>query len=115
MRSIYYIATVISVYRNLIDKIRTNTNTLAYTKYCLDILNRCANRDSTPQFFDKLPGCILRQRTIGCKITNNIRDGKAIGIKKKSRNHRRRDHLGNYSSNDQSSYNKSPHDICNSK
>ena len=56
MRSIYYIATVISVYRNLIDKIRTNTNTLAYTKYCLDILNRCANRDSTPQFFDKLPG-----------------------------------------------------------
>ena len=56
MRSIYYIATVISVYRNLIDKIRTNSNTQAYTKYCLDILNRCANRDSTPQFFDKLPG-----------------------------------------------------------
>lgn len=56
MRSIYYIATVISVYRRLIDKIVNNSITSAYTKYCLDILNRCANRDSTGQFFDKLPG-----------------------------------------------------------
>ena len=56
MRSSYYIATVISVYRHIIDKIITNTLNDAYSKYCLDILNRCANRDSTPQFFDKLPG-----------------------------------------------------------
>lgn len=56
MRSIYYIATVILVYRRLIDKIVNNTLTPAYTNYCLNILNRCANRESTPQFFDKLPG-----------------------------------------------------------
>lgn len=56
MRSIYYIATVILVYRRLIDKIVNNTLTNAYTNYCLNILNRCANRESTPQFFDKLPG-----------------------------------------------------------
>lgn len=56
MRSIYYIATVIKTYRNLIDKVLDNTITDGYTKYSLDILNRCANRDSTPQFFDKLPG-----------------------------------------------------------
>jgi len=55
MRSIYYIATVILVYRRLIDKIVNNTLTDAYTNYCLKILNRCANRESTPQFFDKLP------------------------------------------------------------
>ena len=56
MRSVYYIATVILIYRRLIDKIVNNTLTNAYTSYCLNILNRCANRESTPQFFDKLPG-----------------------------------------------------------
>lgn len=56
MRSVYYIATVIYVYRRLIDKILNNTLTDAYTKYYLALLNRCANRDSTEQFFNKLPG-----------------------------------------------------------
>lgn len=55
MRSIYYIATVINVYRNIIDKILNNTLTDNECKYYLDILNRCANRDSTPQFFNSLP------------------------------------------------------------
>ena len=56
MRSIYYIATVNYVYRKIIDKICNKTLTDEYTKYYLNILNRCANRESTPQFFDKLPG-----------------------------------------------------------
>ena len=55
MRSNYYVATVISVYRKIIDKVLNNTLTDGDCKYYLDILNRCANRDSTPQFFDKLP------------------------------------------------------------
>ena len=55
MRSIYYIATIINVYRRIIDKIKDNTLTDALCKYYLDLLNRGANRDSTPQFFDKLP------------------------------------------------------------
>lgn len=56
MRSNYYVATVISTYRKLIDKIISNTLTSGEEKYYLAILNRCANRESTPQFFDKLPG-----------------------------------------------------------
>ncbi len=56
MRSVYYIATVIYVYRHLIDKVVNNTLDDAYTKYSLSILNRCANRDSTDQFFNGLPG-----------------------------------------------------------
>lgn len=56
MRSVYYIATVIYVYRHLIDKVVNNTINDAYTKYYLSILNRCANRDSTSQFFNSLPG-----------------------------------------------------------
>ena len=56
MRSIYYVSTVILIYRRLIDKILNGTITPEYEKYALNILNRCANRESTPQFFDKLPG-----------------------------------------------------------
>lgn len=55
MRSIYYIATVILVYRRIIDGILNNTLTKEAQEYYLNILNRCANRDSTPQFYDKLP------------------------------------------------------------
>lgn len=56
MRSIYYIATIMNVYRKMIDKVVNNTIDSAYTKYSLSILNRCANRDSTSQFFRSLPG-----------------------------------------------------------
>ena len=55
MRSIYYIATVIKTYREIIDKIKNKTLTENYSKYYLDILNRCANRDSTAQFYNSKP------------------------------------------------------------
>ncbi len=70
MRSIYYIATVILTYRRLIDKIVNNSLTSTYTKYCLNILNRCANRESTPQFFDKLPG-VSEQYYLGRQEISN--------------------------------------------
>lgn len=55
MRGIYYIATVILVYRRIVDKIGTNTLSRGEIQYYLDILNRCANRDSTPQFIKEIP------------------------------------------------------------
>lgn len=55
MRGIYYIATVIQTYRKLIDKIKDNTLTEEESDYYRKILNRCANRESTPQFFHTLP------------------------------------------------------------
>ena len=55
MRGIYYIATVIHTYRKLIDKIKNNTLDEREVRYALDILNRSANRDSSPQFYDGLP------------------------------------------------------------
>ncbi len=55
MRGIYYIATVILTYRRLIDKVVNHTLTHEETLYALNILNRVANRESTPQFFDSLP------------------------------------------------------------
>lgn len=70
MRSIYYIATVILVYRRLIDKINEGTLTLKEQEYFLNILNRCANRDSTPQFYDKLPG-VNEQYYVGREELSN--------------------------------------------
>lgn len=55
MRSVYYIATIIYEYRHLFDKIKTHTLTSSDINYSNDIINRCANRESVPQFFDKLP------------------------------------------------------------
>ena len=55
MRGIYYIATVIHTYRKLIDQVKNNTLDEREVRYALDILNRSANRDSSPQFYDGLP------------------------------------------------------------
>lgn len=55
MRSIYYIATVILCYRRVIDKLLEGTLTKEDKEYYLRILNRCANRDSAPQFFCHFP------------------------------------------------------------
>lgn len=56
MRGIYYIATVILCYRRMLDKIKGHSLTKEDEAYYLALLNRVANRESSPQFFDKLPG-----------------------------------------------------------
>ena len=55
MRGIYYIATIMKTYRELLDKIKSHTLEARDVGYALAILNRCANRESSPQFFEKLP------------------------------------------------------------
>ena len=55
MRSIYYIATVISSYRKIIDDVINNRINDKTINYYLKVLNRCANRESNPQFFKELP------------------------------------------------------------
>ena len=52
MRSIYYIATVVSVYRKVIDEYLHNRKNYTYNETYKGILDNCANRDSTVQFFD---------------------------------------------------------------
>ena len=55
MRGIYYIATVIHAYRNMLDKVLDNSLTEEEASYYLQVLNRVANRESAPQFFHGLP------------------------------------------------------------
>lgn len=52
MRSIYYIATVVKVYRTLIDNYCHNSKEYEYNLKYEGILRRVANRDSITQFFD---------------------------------------------------------------
>ena len=56
MRSNYYIATVISTYREAIDNYYNNNLDEEKIEYYSKVLNRVANRESTSQFFDKFPG-----------------------------------------------------------
>ena len=52
MRSVYYIATVVDVYRKAIDSYYANPKVYQYDKNLETVLRNCANRDSVPQFFD---------------------------------------------------------------
>lgn len=52
MRSIYYIATVVSTYRNVIDAYYENKLTSDMIENAKKILDAVANRESTVQFFD---------------------------------------------------------------
>ena len=52
MRSLYYVATVVDVYRRAIDKYYANPDKYVYNENYEKILSNCANRDSIPQFFN---------------------------------------------------------------
>lgn len=52
MRSIYYIATIVSIYRKVIDDYMSNKDDYEYNISYEKVLTNCANRESTVQFFD---------------------------------------------------------------
>lgn len=54
MRSIYYIATVVNIYRKVIDEYCNNPSAYEYNEYYELVLNRVANRDSQPQFYNNV-------------------------------------------------------------
>ncbi len=56
MKSIYYIATIVSVYRRAIDRYYKEKNNYVYNKNDEIELYRCANRENVAQYFDKKPG-----------------------------------------------------------
>ncbi|MBQ3142701.1 MAG: U32 family peptidase [Bacilli bacterium] len=53
MKSIYYIATVVHAYKNIVDKIINNNLTDNDISYYKKVLERCANRENKAQFFEK--------------------------------------------------------------
>ncbi|WP_442595117.1 peptidase U32 family protein [Neobacillus sp. D3-1R] len=56
MKSIHYIATVVSVYRKVIDTYCADPDNFKIEKEWLVELDKCANRDTASAFFESVPG-----------------------------------------------------------
>lgn len=56
MKSIHYVATVVSVYRKVIDAYCADPDSFVIRQEWLDELDKCANRDTAPAFFEGVPG-----------------------------------------------------------
>lgn len=56
MKSIHYIATVVSVYRKVIDAYAEDPENFKINPEWLKELDKCANRDTAPAFFEGTPG-----------------------------------------------------------
>lgn len=56
MKSIHYIATVVSVYRKVIDAYCADPDNFKIEKEWLEELDKCANRETAPAFFEGVPG-----------------------------------------------------------
>ncbi|MGD6941008.1 peptidase U32 family protein [Cytobacillus gottheilii] len=56
MKSIHYIATVVSVYRKVIDAYCADPENFVIQPEWLKELDKCANRETAPAFFEGVPG-----------------------------------------------------------
>ncbi|PKG24467.1 peptidase U32 family protein [Niallia nealsonii] len=56
MKSIHYIATVVSVYRKVIDAYCADPDNFVINEEWLKELDKCANRETAPAFFEGQPG-----------------------------------------------------------
>ncbi|ASZ62204.1 collagenase-like protease [Bacillus subtilis] len=56
MKSIHYVATVVSVYRKVIDAYCADPENFVIQKEWLEELDKCANRDTATAFFEGTPG-----------------------------------------------------------
>ncbi|MRX71359.1 collagenase-like protease [Bacillus lacus] len=56
MKSIHYVATVVSVYRKVIDAYCADPENFVIQREWLQELDKCANRETAPAFFEGVPG-----------------------------------------------------------
>ncbi|MGM7683041.1 peptidase U32 family protein [Cytobacillus sp. Hm23] len=56
MKSIHYVATVVSVYRKIIDAYCADPDYFTIKQEWLEELDKCANRETAPAFFEGVPG-----------------------------------------------------------
>ena len=85
MRSNYYIATVISTYREAIDLYYEGKLTDEKIEYFSKVLNRVANRESTSQFYDKFPTSDEQYYQGRQEVSNQDFLGIVLGYDKKSK------------------------------
>lgn len=85
MRSTYYIATVVSIYRKVIDEYCSNKETFTYNENYERILSRVANRDSMVQFFDGNYGKDCNYYNNRVEISNQDFLGFVLGYDKETK------------------------------
>ena len=68
MKSIHYIATVVSVYRKVIDAYAADPDNFKINPEWLIELDKCANRDTAPAFFEV--HLVMKNR---CLVNNNLK------------------------------------------
>lgn len=56
MKSIHYVATVVSVYRKVIDAYCADPDNFQIKQEWVEELDKCANRETAPAFFEGVPG-----------------------------------------------------------
>ncbi|WP_028402880.1 peptidase U32 family protein [Ectobacillus panaciterrae] len=56
MKSIHYVATVVSVYRKVIDAYCADPDNFVFKQEWIEELDKCANRDTASAFFEGIPG-----------------------------------------------------------
>ncbi|CEG27968.1 peptidase U32 family protein [Bacillus sp. B-jedd] len=56
MKSIHYVATVVSVYRKVIDSYCADPDHFVIKPEWIEELDKCANRETAPAFFEGVPG-----------------------------------------------------------
>ncbi|KAA0549307.1 U32 family peptidase [Bacillus sp. BGMRC 2118] len=56
MKSIHYVATVVSVYRKVIDEYCADPDNFVFKQEWIEELDKCANRETAPAFFEGVPG-----------------------------------------------------------
>ncbi|MEG2351624.1 MAG: U32 family peptidase, partial [Bacilli bacterium] len=80
MRSSYYIATVVNVYRKAIDAYCNNSKEFEYNNELKILLDNCANRESTVQFFNGNEGIDTQYYNGRIELSNQDFLGVVIAI-----------------------------------
>ncbi len=84
MRSSYYIATIVKVYRKIIDEYYHKRDKYEYNLKDKETLKRCANRDNIPQFFNGVFDKSVQYYNGRCEITNQDFLGTVLSYDKKN-------------------------------
>ena len=85
MRSIYYIATIVNIYRKVIDEIWNQKENYTYNKTYENILTRAGNRDSVVQFFKGKDSYNWQYYNGRCEVSNQDFLGVVLEYDKKNK------------------------------
>ncbi|MEK5441730.1 peptidase U32 family protein [Fredinandcohnia sp. FSL W7-1320] len=84
MKSIHYIATVVSVYRKVIDAYSADPDNFVIDEEWLKELDKCANRETAPAFFEGVPGVSEQMYGMHSKKTTYDFAGLVLDYEKES-------------------------------